>query len=155
MDCGTPGFPLLHCLLEFAQTHVHWVGVAIQPPHLLSSPSPPALNLSQRMRWLDGITNSMDMNLSKLQEIVKDRESWCTAVHGIAESWTWLRDWRTRIDILLSFFLCPVLEIWCVFDMSNTFQFRQATFQLLLLKTWGGVETVGAWVWVWMSGWRQ
>ena len=58
MNCSTPGLPVQHQLLEFTQTHVHWVGDAIQPSYPLSSPSPPALNLSQHQGLFQWVSSS-------------------------------------------------------------------------------------------------
>ena len=67
MNCSTPGFPVPHHLLEFAQTHVHWVGDAIRPSHPLSFPSPPAFNLSQHQSLFQWVGSSLIVLVSVLE----------------------------------------------------------------------------------------
>ena len=99
MDCSMPGFPVLHYFLEFAQNHVHWVSDTIQPSHPLSSPSPPALSLSQHQgvfqwvcfshqvaRILIGPSVSASVLPMTIQGLISFRIDWfdLSAVKGIS-----------------------------------------------------------------------
>ena len=89
--------------------HLMWITDSLEQTLMLAKIEGRKKRGWQRTRWLDGITHSMDMSLSKLWELVMGREAWHAAVHGVAKSWTWLSDW-TELNWRDSFI--PGLICW-------------------------------------------
>ena len=92
----------------------------------------------QRIRWLDGITDSVDVNLSKFQKTVKDKKAWHAAIHGVAKSWTWISDWTTVATVAWE-------ETWKVLIALP----READIPLHLACCWLSAQSVliakGSW----------
>ena len=111
----------------------------------------------QRMRWLDGITDLMDVSLSEPQELVMDREAWRTAIHGISKSWTRLSDW-TELKLIEPDAMILVFECWVssqLFHSLLSSSLRGTLVPLHLLPVeWYHQPISGCWYFSWQS-WFQ
>ena len=141
INCSIPGIPVLHYLLEFVQTHVHWVGDAIQPSHLLSSPSPPALNLSQHQglfQWVGSLHQ-----VAKLLELQHQSFQWIFRVDFFMINWFDLLAVQGTLKSLLQHHSSTASIIWhsafFILQLSHPYM---TTGKTLALTRWTFVGKV-------------
>ena len=134
MDCSMPGLPVHHQLLEFTQTHVHWVNDAIQPFHPLSSPSPPTFNLSQcqgLFRWV-----STSHQVAKILDFQLQHQSfqWYSGLISFRMDWLDLLAVRGTLKSLLQYHNSKASILWCsaffIVQLSHSYMTTGKTIAL-------------------------
>ena len=160
MDGSTPGFPVHHQLLEFIQTHVHWVGDAIQPSDSLSSPSPPAFNLSQHQSFLKWVSSlhqvAKVIGVSASASVLPMNSQDWFPFHDVISRWTgWISlqsKGLSRVfsnivvqkQRVLNFLYGPTLtsihDYWKNYSFDYMDLCQQSDVSVVLEKTWESLE---------------
>ena len=113
MDCSMPGFPVLHHLMELAQTHVHWVSDAIQPSHPLSSPSLPAFNLSQHQSLFQWVSSSHQVTKALELQLQHQSFQWYSGLITFRMDWLDLLAVQGTLKSLLQHHSSKASILWC------------------------------------------